>query len=725
MEGQPSLVFGPFRLDPHDERLWRGPEVIPLSPKAFAVLCRLVTHAGQLVSKAALLEAVWPETAVSEAVLTVAIRRLRRGLGDRARTPQFIETVHSRGYRFIAAGRGGGAVRREAGGLGAPPRAPATRVGPPPHFVGRDAELAQLAQWWATARQGTRQVGLIAGEPGIGKTALVDAFVAQVRATADVWVGHGQCIEQYGAGEAYLPVLEALGRLGTALEGAPSCPCCGSMPRAGWYTSRLCCLPRTTSASRTLASGVTPARMLRELAEALDVLTAARPLVLVLEDVHWSDRATLEWLAYVVRRRDPARLLILGTYRPADVPVHAHPLRAMVAALRHHPQYAELGLDALSAAATVAYLRQRCGASAVLAGLSQLLHQRTGGHPLFLATMVDELGRQGLLATAGDGGAYQEALALLREVIPTSLRQSIEQHLEQLSDEDQALLEAASVVGSTFAVAAVAAGVAQAPETLEARATALARQGQFLRASGTETWPDGTITACYQFRHALYHEVVYARVSAGHRVRLHQRIGARMEAGYGAQARQMAAELAGHFTRGHDVERAVIYLHYAGEQALRRSAYPEAITHLTQGLEVLTTLPATPTRAQQEARPAHRARARLDGHQGFCGAGRGADLRPGAGLVRPGRRDPPAPPHAVGLKSVLREPGRLAASAGAGGPALTARPAGGRTDGASRGARRVGRHLVSPGGLCCGPPACRAGDGPRRSDGAAHAGVPL
>src|SRR5262249_37697431 len=181
---------------------------------------------------------------------------------------------------------------------------------------------------------------------------------------------------------------------------------------------------------------------------------------LVLEDLHWSDRATLEWLAYVVRRRDPARLLILGTYRPVDVIVHAHPLRAIVAELRHLPQYAELVLDYLSAAVTAAYLRQRCGAQLIPPGLPQLLHQRTSGNPLFLVAMVDELVRQELLETEGKAGGSSGALAVLSEIIPASLRQYIEQHIEQLSDVDQALLEAASVAGSTFAVATVAAGVA-------------------------------------------------------------------------------------------------------------------------------------------------------------------------------------------------------------------------------------------------------------------------
>jgi predicted ATPase/DNA-binding winged helix-turn-helix (wHTH) protein len=598
MQQSPCLVFEPFWLDLRDERLWCGHEAIPLSPKTFAVLRCLVSQAGQLVTKDALLAAVWPETVVSESILTVAIRTLRRVLGDQARIPRFIETVHGRGYRFIAPVSA--IMPPEQPMMGGLRRPLFPTVSHPPLFVGRDTELAQLAQWWTTVRQGQRHVGCLVGEPGIGKTALVETFVAQVRTTEDVWVGHGQCIDHYGAGEAYLPVLEALGRLGRGPEGAPLVTVLRQYAPSWLVHLPALLTPEDRERLEHTTSGVTPARMLRELAEALEVLTAARPLVLVLEDLHWSDRVTLGWLAYVVRRRDPARLLILGTYRPVEAIVHAPALRSIVAEIRHHPQYAELVLDYLSAAATAAYLRQRCGEKPVPTGLPRLLHQRTGGNPLFLVAMVDELARQGLLETAEDARGSPGALAPLSEVIPTSLRQHIEQHIEQLSEVDQALLEAASAAGSTFAVAAVAAAVTQAPETLEARYTALARHGRFLRASGTETWPDGTVTACYQFLHALYHEVVYARVSAGHRVRLHQQIGTRKEAGYGAQARQIAAELAVHFTRGRDAWRAVTYFYYAGENALGRSAYQEAITHLTMGLEILATLPETAARAQQE-----------------------------------------------------------------------------------------------------------------------------
>jgi DNA-binding winged helix-turn-helix (wHTH) protein len=383
MQEPQCLVFGPFQLDLRDERLWRGPEAIPLSPKTFAVLRCLVTHAGQLVTKEALLDAVWPATVVSESILTVAIRTLRQVLGDQVRPPRFIETVHGRGYRFIAPVSA--TMLSERPMMMERPRRPLPpTVSSPPLFVGREAELAQLAQWWTTVRQGQRQVGMLVGEPSIGKTALVEAFVAQVRATEEVWVGHGQCVDQYGAGEAYLPVLEALGRLCRERAGTPLVSVLQQYAPSWLVHLPALLAPEDRERLEHTTSSVTPARMLRERAEALEVLTAKCPLVLVLEDLHWSDRATLEWLAYVVRRRDQARLLILGTYRPVDVIVHAHPLRPLLAALRQHPQYAELVLDYLSTAAVAAYLRQRCGAQPIPPGLPAALasaYQRPSAVP--------------------------------------------------------------------------------------------------------------------------------------------------------------------------------------------------------------------------------------------------------------------------------------------------------------------------------------------------------
>ena len=210
------LEFVPFRLDLGAERLWRDAQAVPLTAKAFAVLHYLVIHAGRLVTRDELFEAVWALPVVSDAALTVCIGEIRRALGDTARPPQFLETVRGRGYRFCAA------VRVAPGTLGWPAGgALPVAVRQPELLVGREAELAQLQRWWAETQQGARHIVMVTGEAGIGKTTLVDAFVAQVTATADVWLGHGQCIEQYGTGEAYLPLLEAFGHVGRGPEGAP------------------------------------------------------------------------------------------------------------------------------------------------------------------------------------------------------------------------------------------------------------------------------------------------------------------------------------------------------------------------------------------------------------------------------------------------------------------------------------------------------------------------
>jgi predicted ATPase/DNA-binding winged helix-turn-helix (wHTH) protein len=599
MQEPQCLVFGPFRLDQRDERLWRGPEAIPLPPKTFAVLCCLVTQAGQLVTKDALLEAVWPETVVSEAVVTVTIRALRRVLGDQAHTPRFIETVHGRGYRFVAP-VSPLVVTGEPGKEEAPHRLPSSTFSRPPHFVGRDAALAQLAQWWTLAHQGTRQVVVIAGEAGIGKTALVNTFVAQVAATEDVWVGHGQCLDHYGAGEAYLPMLEALGRLGRGPAGERFVAVLRQYAPSWLVQMPGLVLPSAWESLQRTASGATQPRMLRELTEALDVLTTERPFVLVLEDLHWSDVSTLAWLAYVARRPDPARFLLLGTYRPVDAIVRAHPIRTVMTELTQHQQGAELPLDYLSAGEVVTYCRQRLREPSLSAALAHVLHQRTRGHPLFLVTIVEEMRRQGLLHEEAAGWNVAEAVGTIRSAVPQSLRHIIEQQLHQVHPEDQVLLEAASLAGRTFSAAAVAAAVNQATEDSEARLAVLAHHGQFIQACGLVAWPDGTAAAAYRFLHDLYCETLSDRVPPSRQQRWHLQVGARKEAGYGAQAHEIAAELAVHFEQGRDADRALRYLQYAADNALRRSAHADAITHVTRALALLAGLPETPERTQRE-----------------------------------------------------------------------------------------------------------------------------
>jgi DNA-binding winged helix-turn-helix (wHTH) protein/tetratricopeptide (TPR) repeat protein len=610
MRPEHYLCFPPFRLDLVNQQLWRNEQEIPLRQKTFAVLRYLVDHPDQLVTKEALLDAVWAGTSVSDVAPGVCIQELRRALGEERQTAQFIVTVHRRGYRFIAPLTTASPVsssKFQVSGSQSAIRNSQSAINP----VGREAELSQLHRWLEIALQGQRQIVFITGEPGIGKTTLVDTFLDQIAADGSLWLGRGQCIEHYGAGEAYLPVLEALGRLCREPGGQHL------ITLLAWQAPTwLVQMPALLSGAEleTLQRkvlGATQGRMLREMAEAVEALTAERALVLWLEDLQWSDSSTLEWLAALARRRERARLLVIGTYRPVDVIVQEHPLKAVKQELQLHGHCEELPLGFLPAAAVEEYLagrfpvgahgHRKSQAEAVpLQKLARVIHQRTEGNPLFMVAVTDSLVAQGVIVERE--GAWELRAGIEEEVgeLPQSIRQLIEKQLERLSLADQRVLEAASVAGAEFSAAAVAAGVATEVGDVEERCAALVQREQFLRASGTAEWPDGTVAARYRFLHALYQEVVYERVTPHRRLHLHRQIGERQESAYGKRAGEIAAELALHFEQGRDSRKAVQYLEQGGKNALRRSAHQEAIRLLTKGLELLKTLPETPERTQHE-----------------------------------------------------------------------------------------------------------------------------
>jgi predicted ATPase len=370
-------------------------------------------------------------------------------------------------------------------------------------------------------------VVFVTGEPGIGKTTVVETFLGQAAGEAELWIGRGQCVEHYVAGEAYLPVLEALGRLCREADGkdvvallrqqAPSWLV--QMP-AVLSTVELEELQRRTA-------GVTRERILRELAEALEALTAEHALILRLEDLHWSDYSTLDLLSVLARRQEAAQLLILGTYRPVEVLTREHPLKGVKQELQLHGHCEELALDFLSEEAVAEYLVQRFDApspasagegrgeslsKASLQRLAHLIHERTDGNPLFMVNVVNDLIAQGVLTKTNGAWELQREVSARTLGTPVSLRQLIEQQIERVRPEEREMLEAASVAGAEFSAAAVAAAAEQLPETVERQCEALVRREQFLRGQGMSEWPDGTVAARYQFLHALYHEVLYERI---------------------------------------------------------------------------------------------------------------------------------------------------------------------------------------------------------------------
>ncbi|NOT53365.1 MAG: AAA family ATPase, partial [Deltaproteobacteria bacterium] len=625
MPSAQQVRFAHFRLDLANEQLWRGDKPVSLRRQTFAVLCYLVERAGQVVSKAVLLEALWPGVYVTDMAPMICIRELRKALGDDARVPQFIETVHRRGYRFIAPLSSAPPVASSQYSVfssHSSPPTPSTQH-PVPTLVGRETELAQLHTWLAKALHGERQVVFVTGEAGIGKTTLVEAFLSGVRSdeasgvqnanprtpgrelpTPGPWIGRGQSVEHYGASEPYLPVLEALGRLGRGPDGEHYIAVLHQYAPTWLVHLPALVSPAERGQLQREVQGATSQRMLREMAEALEALTAERPLLLVLEDLHWSDVSTLDLLSVVARRTERARLFIIASYRPAEVLGNGHPLRTVTQELHLHKQCEELRLGLLSEEDVTAYLRKRLSVGAhsraPFQRLATLLHRRTDGNPLFLVSVVEDLVTQGALVQDNENWTLQEEGATIERSVPENIRQLVARQGERLSRAAQHILEAGSVAGVEFSAAAVAAALAWDVADIEEQCAALAGRQQFLRPAGIAEWPDGTRAARYGFLHALYQQLWHERVSVSQLQRWHLRIGERKEAAYGKRKDEIATELAVHFEQGRDYRRAVQYLHLTGENATRRSAHREAITLLTKGLELLKTLPDTPERQQHE-----------------------------------------------------------------------------------------------------------------------------
>ncbi len=601
MEREKPIIFDPFCLDLANECLWRGSRAIKLRPKAFAVLNHLLGRPGQLVTKEELLNAVWPETFVGEAVLKVTIRQLREALDDNPKSPRFIETAHRRGYRFIGQIAEGGPMMtkdQEIGANRALSASPLPGGDPPLGVVGRDEALSRMRSWLEKMLGGERQIVFVTGEAGIGKTAVVDTFARSIASDRSIRIGRGQCLEQYGTSEAYLPVLEAIGRL-CREQGQVVNVLRAHAPMWLLQMPSLVSTADRELLSRELA-GATRERMLREMGEALEALTADLPLVLILEDLHWSDYSTLDLISYLARQRQPAHLMLIGTYRPVELIVSGHPLKAVKQELLAKQQCEELTLEYLSEDAVAKYLSVRFPANRFPAELARLIHERTEGNPLFMVNAVD------YLVTEGSIDKYEESWELVVEIekvevgVPDSIKQIIAKQLEHLDADEQRTLEAASVAGAEFSTLAVVAGMGEDRATVEARCAELARQHQFIQDCGVHELPNGEAVTRYGFIHALYRNVLYERVSALKRVQLHQRIGEQGEMLYGERARGIAAELAMHFERGRDYKRAAKYLQQAADNAIRRFAYREAVGLARRGLELVGKLPNTAERAEQE-----------------------------------------------------------------------------------------------------------------------------
>ncbi len=590
--------FPPFRLDHENRCVWArnvdgSIRRLTLAPRAYDILQYLVDHAGRLITHDEFLDALWRNVRVQPEVLKTHILAIRTALEDDSERPRFIETRRGRGYRFIAPVSRGSAEtpsRSNPSGHGA--------------FVGRISQLNRLRNLFDEVRGGTSRIVFVAGESGIGKTRLVNRFLDSLSENSTVLTSLGYCVEGHGGIEPYYPVLDALTQLirgeagpmvaHTLMSVAPSwaLQMSGSMPQH--YHTAL--QPRMIGAASD--------RMLREICEFLKTLSQQRSLVLVFEDLHWSDYATVDMLSALGRRSCHARLMIIGTYRPEDIEVAQHPLGQLVSDLGLRKLCHDIVMEPLAEYAIAEYLgcaapsgRQNGGT----ASFAQRMHEYSGGNPLFMVAMLDHLAGQGIAHSTPNGWHLCVPPREWQLKVPPPLNRILERRISRLAIAQQRALEGASVAGLVFSANTAAPAAGMSVEDFEDICETLCRQESFIRRGPASTSGHRFPMRLYTFRHELYRQSLYDRQGALRTASSHLRIAEALEVLFALEERDgVEAELAQHFAAAKNWERALDYLRIEIQAAKQRLSYRDALAVIDRALVLVTNLPSK-IRATAEA----------------------------------------------------------------------------------------------------------------------------
>ena len=469
-----------------------------------------------------------------------------------------------------------------------------------PSFVGREPEMQKLEGFLRQAVGGAGRVVFITGEPGIGKTSLSDEFLRRSgRQHPGLLISRGRCVEQYGTGEAYLPFLDAVGSL---LQG-PGRERIAAILRT--YAPTWCMeLPTAFASSGSLEKlqqetiGATKERMMREMGDALGVLATASPVVILLEDLHWADPSSVDLLRHLCQRIGTQRLLIAGTFRPEDLELSGHPLKSYKAEMQAHNLCDEIALDSWDRTQVGEYIDASFSPNGFPGELTSLIHEKTEGHPLFVANLLQYLGERGDLAKVEGNWSLARPLSETDLAAPESVRAMISKKIDALEPEQRRTLQYASVEGTEF-LSTVLAKLLEVDEIdLEESLAWISKSHRLIETRGEEELPDGTLATRYRFSHALYQNFLYGDLVNKRRTQLHRQAGERLLRHYGRRAPQIATQLAMHFEQGRDFARAVEYLNHAGDHAAKLYGYAEAERHYSHALSLVEKLP-------EELQPEH------------------------------------------------------------------------------------------------------------------------
>lgn len=581
----PVVLSQRLRVDLAQQQLWRDGRPVALRPKAWQALAFLTLRQGELVRGADLLDALWPNQDVSAKTMANLVSELRIALGDDQAPAQLLQTVHRRGYRLRALpdihAAGPDATAAE-------PSLPETAPAPPQRLVGRRAELARLQRMLAQAGAGQRQLALLAGEPGVGKTALLDHFAAGLADRAAV-ACRGACLEQRSEHEPFAPMLGLLADLCSGpladQAGAALRRCAPTwLAQLPWLVQ-----PQELDGLRASLVGMGIGRMRREFGALLQALCSQTPLVLLIEDLHWADPATIDLLHQLAADRMPARLLLVASYQPGLARLSGHAVVTLADRLATRGQAAVLTLSPLDAGEVHEVIEARFRDPALAARLQPWAERQSTGNPLYLQAALNHLVDSGAVAWAQ--GRWQLQALPCAETLAEPLHTLISAGLARQTPATLALLQAASVVGMQVPVPLLAAALDQAPAEVEQACHALVRQGPYLLQGPVVHWPDGSIAGTCSFAHDVYRRALYDSLAPALRQVLHRRVAQRLEAGWAGRLAPVAGQLAAAYARAAMPEATARVLEMTAHLSAQRFAYGETIAALQACLQQLDLAP--------------------------------------------------------------------------------------------------------------------------------------
>jgi tetratricopeptide (TPR) repeat protein len=438
-------------------------------------------------------------------------------------------------------------------------------------FVGRETVFARLRRAADECRAGKGRLILLSGEPGSGKTSLTDqlSLYAGIRGMK---VLVGRCYEGEGA-PAFWPWMQIMRTYAESLPAQDLMAIMGNTAGViGHVVPEISHKLPSLPAPPPLEPDKARFRFFDSITTFLKNAGARQPLVLVLDDLHWADEASMLLLQFLARELGASQILVVGTFRDVDLG-RQHPLARALGELTRHEGAQRISLEGLSIADVAKYLELSSGV-APSESLVFAVHQKTDGNPLFVTEIVRLIVAEGRLAEMGAG----RSVAL---PIPPSVRDVIERRVGGLSESCGRVLATGSVMGRNFSLKVLSALHTESEDELldlldEAVAARLIR----------ETDNAGQ----YTFSHALIRDAVYEQNSATRRARLHHRIGEAIEQGYAAALDDFLPALAHHFTQSaqpDDARKAIDYGLRAAERAARLLAYEEAVGHYEHALELL------------------------------------------------------------------------------------------------------------------------------------------